>query len=119
MAKPYFIIVFIIASCIYTAQQLEIALPALINNYVNDFLCLPIVLSICCYLIRIVKRDTYFKLSLFTILSVTTYYSVYFEYYLPKVNPRYTADIIDVLLYFSGALVYYIMQDSRQKTKLR
>ena len=104
-----------IALCIYSLQKLHFPLPGFINNYVNDFLCLPLVLGALTFIIRYLKKDKDFKFPLFFVLLLATYYSVYFEYYLPKVNRRYTADSIDVVLYFASAIAFFIIQNNKRK----
>lgn len=97
----------VVALVIYITQRLNIALPSLIDNYVNDFLCVPIVLGGILFLTQWLKKDDNYRFSFTFIIFIASYYSFYFEYYLPKDNPRYTADWIDVLLYFSGALTFF------------
>lgn len=100
----------VLALLIYTMQRLNIPLPTLINNYFNDLLCLPLLLAAMEFIIKRLKKDKYFKFPIGFVIFLASYYSVYFEYYLPKVNPRYTADWIDVLLYFAGGLTYYCIE---------
>lgn len=95
---------------IQASYYFEIMLPRWIRFYVNDFLCMPIVLTICFEVVHLIKRDSNIRLSLFSILSLTVLYSLYFEVYLPKVTLRYTADILDVLMYLSGSLLFYFLQ---------
>lgn len=97
------------AVLIYTMQQLSFPLPALINNYVNDLLCLPLLLGAMEFIIKRLKKDKFFKFPISFVMVLASYYSIYFEYYLPKVNPRYTADWIDVILYFLGGLTFYFV----------
>lgn len=110
MERRVFYIFSLLFLIVYTCQKLEVALPAIINNHLNDFLCLPIVLHLCRQTVRRFTGYKAYTLSLFTSLSVAAYYAAYFEYFMPKVNSRYTADLIDVILYFSGAALYYILQ---------
>ncbi len=72
---------------------------------------MPIVLFVCKYVVRELKSNKA-RLPWSLVFMVTLFYSVYFEYYLPKVNPRYTADFLDVLLYFMGAGFFCIMEIS-------
>ena len=97
----------VVALLIYSMQRLNFALPSLIDNYVNDFLCLPIVLGGILFIIRWLKKDDKYRFPFAFIIFMALYYSFYFEYYLPTYNPRYTADWMDVLLYFSGALAFF------------
>ena len=100
---------------IYSMQRLNVPLPTFVNNYVNDFLCLPLVLGALTFIIRYFKNDEDFKFPLLFVLLLASYYSVYFEYYLPKLNPRYTADWIDVVLYFASSVVFFLIQNSERK----
>lgn len=109
MRKTLFYIALGIAVVIYWCQQTGQALPAWINNYVNDFLTLPLVLGICLFIARKMKRTPKLQLPLPLILIITLFYCFYFEWYLPQHNSRYTGDWIDCLLYFAGAMVFYFL----------
>lgn len=102
-----FVAVFLILQILL---HLEMHLPNWVVFYVNDFLCMPIVLFICLKVVHFLTRNYELRLSLFTVLSLTTFYALYFEVYLPKVEPRYTADILDVVMYVLGSLLFYFVQ---------
>lgn len=106
-----------IALTIYSMQRLNVPLPKLINNYLNDLLCMPLLIGALTFIIRRLKKDTTFTFPISFVLFIAAYYSVYFEYYLPKNNPRYTADWIDVILYFSGGISYFLLEDKKVKPK--
>lgn len=95
---------------VYTAQQLALPLPRLINNYGNDLLCMPIVLKICQYAIRYVKNNKQLIIPVKLGLTLTLFYALYFEWLLPRYNDRYTADGLDVLCYFLGLLFFMWME---------
>ncbi|WP_156879273.1 hypothetical protein [Salinimicrobium xinjiangense] len=59
------------------------------------------------------------RISLFSAFSLAALYSVYFEIYLPEVTTRYTADVVDMLLYFSGALIFWLVQRTDPTPKPR
>lgn len=103
----------LIAVAIYAMQRLSMPLPSFINNYVNDFLCLPLLLGAMEFAVRRLKKDYSFQFSFWFVVLLALYYAIYFEYYLPKVNPRYTSDWIDVVLYFSGGLIFYFSQRNK------
>lgn len=105
----------VIAASIYASQKLAIPLPLLVNNYLNDLLCIPLVLGALIFIIRKIKHDPKFKLPLGFIFILSSYYAIYFEYYLPKINSRYTSDWIDVVLYFLGGILFYLFQRVRDK----
>ena len=110
-----YIIMALTALSVYSMQKLNVSLPKFVNNYVNDLLCMPLVLGLLTFLIRYFKKDKYFSFLLAFVLLLATYYSIYFEYYLPKINPRYTADWIDVLLYFFSSIAFFIFQNNNRK----
>ena len=88
----------------------KVDIPTWITSYVNDFLCMPVVLTICLKTLHYIKKDATILLPLLPILTLTSFYSIYFEWYLPQVETRYTADWVDVIMYFSGALLFYWLQ---------
>ncbi len=95
---------------IYSMQKTAIPLPKIVNNYVNDFLIIPIVSTIVLYVFQIIKNDKTYRLSLGVIWYISFLYALIFEWILPKFHLRYTADLIDVLLYFLGGLFFYLLQ---------
>lgn len=113
----YVYILFFFSVAIFGILQLVLFLAMNLPNwvvfYVNDFLVMPIVLTICLFVVHRVSKDRRIRLSLFTIFSLASLYAIYFELYLPQHNPRYTADILDVVMYFSGGLLFYFSQDKR------
>lgn len=110
-----YLVMTLIALLVYSMQKLNVPLPKFVNNYVNDLICLPLVLGILTFIIRHFKKDKFFTFPLAFVMLLATYYSVYFEYYLPKVNPRYTADWIDVILYFSSSVAFFFVQNNERK----
>lgn len=109
--KRIYIYMIIVATLIYCCQRLEIELHSLVNNYVNDLLCIPIILSISQMLVRKAKRDAKYILKKRIIIFIVIYYSIYFEYYLPQVTFRYTADFIDVILYCLGGFIFFFFEN--------
>ena len=106
---------FIVGSIVYTFQYFNYTLPKIINNFLNDFLITPIVLYICLWVLILIRKDKYFTISLVMVLYVCAFYSFIFEYIAPKFLVRYTADIIDIILYFLGGIIFYILQKKNFK----
>jgi len=111
--KNYSFLIFITlvlsATTVYFLQKTGIILPKLINNYFNDLVALPIVLSICLWSVRKLHNKPKFQLSFLQCLMMVLFYIIFFEVYLPKTNPRYTADTIDSVLYLVGGLLFYFV----------
>ena len=112
----YFIVSIIIGSLIYVAQKLSVKLPFIINNYVNDFLIIPIVLTVCLFILQWSRNDKSFQISLGVVFYICVMYSVLFEFVLPKYYTRYTADVLDVVLYFAGGFVFFVLQKKDSST---
>ena len=94
-------------------------MPRFFSSYLNDLLCMPVVLGICLSIIRRFSKNELLRISLFSAFSLAALYSVYFELYLPEVTARYTSDIMDVLLYFAGAIIFWFVQKIELQIKLQ
>ena len=107
---PVFYITVIIGILIYLAGKLQLPIPNWTVFYVNDFLCMPIVLSLCLAAVRLIIRNENRFVPLPIVLALTTYFALFFEWFMPQINERYSADVIDVILYFLGAILFFIFQ---------
>ena len=105
----YFFSIFL-GSSIYIASRLEVQLPKVVRFYVNDFLIIPIVLISSLFVIRKLKNDNDYKISLANVLYVSFLYAIIFEFWLPTFHNRYTSDYTDVALYFLSGFVFHILQ---------
>ncbi|CAN5294506.1 hypothetical protein BH23BAC2_BH23BAC2_10860 [soil metagenome] len=106
----FFLVSLVIFFSILILGHFNILLPSWVRFYVNDFLCMPVVLTICLKVTHYLKKDSSIRLPLSLILLLTAFYSLYFEWYLPGVEPRYTGDWWDVVLYIAGSLVFFFLQ---------
>ena len=116
MVKNLLLLNFII-SCfvglgVYIAQKVEVKLPLLINNYLNDFLIIPIVLTLSVYILRFTRNNKSYKIPIIVIVFLIIIYAIFFEIYMPTVSQRYTADVFDVLTYFLGGFWFYSLQEN-------
>lgn len=113
MLKPLVHPLFISSVLLYLGVKLcrlfSIQIPTLITNYLADLVCMPIVLSSCLVGVRLTKKSTQYRLTGIQIFAMTSFYAVLFELYLPKINPIYTGDSYDVVAYFIGAIVYFLV----------
>ncbi len=106
----YFVFSLFIGTTVYFAQKLKFSLPKIINFYLNDFLIIPIILSVCLFILRWSKSNKNYQISIWIVLYICSFYALLYEYFLPKYNSRYTADIIDVFLYFISGFIFFILQ---------
>lgn len=114
----YFIFSVLIGSSIYTCQKLGVMLPSIVNFYVNDFLIIPMILTVILFIVKKAKNQPQKTISLLNILYLCMMYSFFFEYWLPKFHVRYTSDVIDVGLYFLSGVVFYFLQKETHNNEL-
>ena len=121
MFRPFFKPYFLIALALYLIVRMGrlgwYTPNDWVNSYLNDFLCMPIILTICLVGVRYLKRIPQFKLSPVMIFGMTAFYAFLFEFVLPNSNRIYTADWVDVIMYFLGAFFYWAYW-KRVSTKL-
>ena len=104
-------VVFILTFFLFeTLKFLSVPVPEWMTSYLNDFLCMPIVFTICLMAVHKIKNDTSYRLRLPLIISLTAFYAIYFETILPEISKRYTGDLLDVVIYFFGAALFYFIQ---------
>lgn len=110
LKHPLVLAMAFVAIAVYLSGVFGFELPKTIRHYLNDLLCMPLVLSLSLAVIRILKKNNQLYVPFITVALVTLYYSLHFEWLLPKFNPRYTADAMDVVLYGFGAMLFYKFQ---------
>lgn len=113
-------ILFLLIFILFEALKLNgVTFPVWTTSYLNDFLCMPIILTVCLKMVHYLTKDRSIKISIAQALALTCFYAIYFELILPQFVDRYTADLVDVLLYFTGATLFLFLQESgnmEQKT---
>ncbi len=110
LKHPLFIGSVLLALSIYISQRLNAPIPKWISFYVNDFLCMPIVLATCLASVRIIKKSEHLYVPVIAILAITAYFTLFFEWILPKYSDRYYYDPYDIVLYSIGAFLFYKFQ---------
>ena len=86
-----------------TFEELGVIIP-FVRSYLDDLLCFPIVLSLGLIGYRLI--DSNYQLTKWHIWPIVALYAIYFEAYLPSTSALYTADIVDVLMYSVGAVIF-------------
>ncbi len=114
--------VFILSVSLFLLHQLAQKLmninfePA--DNYLDPLLLMPILL----HLIKmerqwLLKRKYTFRF--WEIILWTVSISIITEYFFPKWNNKFTADYIDVLLYFAGVVIYYFADEQTINKRMK
>jgi hypothetical protein len=112
-----YVFAFLSGLTVYVLQQKDFPLPKFIQNHYNDLVVMPLVLGASLWVARKVKSQPSLRLTLFQCLSMAMLYSYVFEVFLPKINSRYTADLLDVFFYFIGATLFYCLQKIKYQSK--
>lgn len=77
-----------------------------VQYYLDDLLCLPLVLTASLFLMRLFYGRQ-LRLSLYQVAFTVLYFTLAFELFLPRFMPRYTGDILDGLHYVVGGVIFY------------
>jgi hypothetical protein len=101
---------FWVLAALYVGHRLQawqqVSRPDWLRFYLDDFLCLPLVLTVTLFLMRFLYGPQV-RLSRYHVLFVVVYVAGVFEGFLPYFMPRYTQDLLDVGLYAAGGAVFY------------
>ena len=83
-----------------------------IHAYLDDVLCFPVVLTLALALLRMLKGNDH-RLSSFQIGAAVIYFSIVFEWMLPRVSASYTGDALDVIAYAAGAMMFAVFINAK------
>ncbi len=89
-------------------------IPEFFRNYLNDFLCLPLLLSCFVCFIRTFRNRPTFGLQMNMILFACLYLAIVFEYLLPQISNSFTSDSFDVIAYALGGIYFACIQNFPQ-----
>ncbi|WP_028121403.1 hypothetical protein [Epilithonimonas tenax] len=113
----WFFVGLMIWAAVAYLRKLGIVLP-FINDHLTDLYSVPMY----SYTIRKIMNYTYspnWRPDLKFLAGAALNLAVVFEVVFPLLSARYTADMIDVVCYFAGAMIYYvILREKERKTKL-
>jgi len=76
------------------------------NHYLADLICMPIIFYIVEGLFRVLKINV--GLSILKVIFGVVYFSFLFEFLLPQLSEKYTADWLDVIMYSLGGFLYFL-----------
>ena len=110
---------FILAISLYLANRYLLALLGLANYkvpYLNDILCLPIVLTLALWLQqKLFPHSARPRLNIEQVIFTVCYFAVFFEGILPAFSDRYTRDYWDIAAYAVGGVLYYFLFNPKPK----
>lgn len=82
------------------------------TSYLDDLICLPIVLFIVQFVHRYINKNNFILPISHIILSVI-FFSIIFEIILPSFSLKYIGDTIDVFFYMTGAIIFYLINNRK------
>jgi len=83
------------------------AAPSFFRNYLDDLLCMPLVLLLArCILQLLPLPRTPERLPPYFVVTAFLMFALYFEVILPLYNRDFTADPLDVAVYAAGCLLF-------------
>jgi len=86
--------------------------------YLNDVLCLPVVLTLALWLHqKLFPQNCRHRLNAAQVIFVVLYFAIFFEGILPIISARYTRDYLDILAYALGGLAYYFLFNPKTQLK--
>ena len=109
--------IWLVCAVVYLGLQvghLRQKVPSLVDFYLTDVLCLPLVLGLVLGAQRLWSADREGKLPLWHGVSAVIIYSVYFEVLLPRWNEQAIGDPLDGLSYLLGWLIFEIFINRRR-----
>ncbi|WP_066839684.1 hypothetical protein [Rufibacter ruber] len=87
-------------------RWLELPRPAWVRFYLDDLLCLPLVLTVTLLVMRFFYGHQV-RFSKYHVLFTVLYFALAFEVFFPLFLPRYTGDGVDAGLYALGGWIFY------------
>ena len=91
---------------------------AIIDNYLDDIILLPIVLGTALFIQRKwIAKNNQFVFGKIIIVAAWLYFCVMFEAVIPPFNIGFTADWLDCIAYGLGACYFYIFMNKPGKAK--
>lgn len=94
---------------LFHALESLIGTNIIFRSYLDDILCIPIVLSIMLLIFRqFIKKNNNYSFPISFVIIAVVYLSIFFELILPVISSRYNRDLVDILVYSIGGIIFYL-----------
>ena len=104
LSNPIFLICVVLALINQLLEKAFGIFILLVHSYLDDLLCFPIVLTLGLAAYRSFWPN--YRLTAWHVWPTVLIYAIYFEWYLPQTSAVYISDVVDVLMYALGALIF-------------
>ncbi|MES2725745.1 MAG: magnesium citrate secondary transporter [Bacteroidota bacterium] len=109
------LLVLFIAHMLFIYGNIHIAI---IDNYLDDILLLPIVLGTALFVQRKwIAKHNQFVFNRIIIIATWLYFCIMFEVVIPPFNKGFTADWLDCIAYGLGACYFYVFMNKTSPVK--
>ncbi|MGI8601197.1 MAG: hypothetical protein ACR2KB_18225 [Chitinophagaceae bacterium] len=106
LRSPLFLICLLVFILHQVSQYIfKIPLPFL-NNYLDNFLAMPVILSLLLAEKKYIYKQKDQKLSLIFVIIATLYIALVTEWLFPFLSERFTTDCYDLVFYSLGSVFY-------------
>lgn len=104
-----FLFMLLILFLLFHALESLIGTNIIFRSYLDDILCIPIVLSIMLLIFRqFIKKNNNYSFPISFVIIAVVYLSIFFELILPVISSRYNRDLVDILVYSIGGIIFYL-----------
>jgi hypothetical protein len=95
--------------------QRYFVLPVFFTHYLDDVLIIPITATTALWLQRrFIVRNNEFQFSKFTLTLLVVYFTIAFEWIIPRFSTHFTADAWDIAAYTTGACLFHLFINKRR-----
>lgn len=113
LLNKYFIAFSLIWLLIFTCTKLHFYFWWPIQFYLIDLIAVPVIGNLSLVFYRVLLKKKSARLSNWHIALMVLSLSLVFEWYMPKHNLRYTADIWDIAMYTFGGLFFSLLMNKK------
>jgi hypothetical protein len=107
MGKYFYFIIAVIVWLIHLILIVSNLHFKFLDNYIDDFVLLPIILSVALILQRnFVTKNIHFVFNKKLVIFSCIYFCIVFELIIPSISPYFTKDWFDCIAYGVGALYF-------------
>jgi hypothetical protein len=115
LLNPWFIAGCLVWLLVFVTRRIGHPLPY-VNGYLSDAFALPVIANLGLWFQRVfIVRNNRYLLTPWHVLFVVVYVSIVFEWILPSISKKFTADWIDVLLYTIGGVFFYLVMNKEDR----
>lgn len=108
LSNYWFISFCLLWSLVFVGRKLGVTVPYF-NDYLTDLLAVPVIANLgLAFQREFVERSNAWCFKPGHLVFIVVYTSLVFEFFLPQYSGAYTADLMDVVMYVTGGLFFWL-----------